>query len=65
MSVLHHAFFLNFWLAVFNSLPIRPLDGGYIVPALVRGRTGYRLSMIITTVLLIVLLIPLILFRFL
>jgi Zn-dependent protease len=65
MSVLHHAFFLNFWLAVFNSLPIRPLDGGYIVPALVRGRTGYRLSMIITTVLLIFLLIPLILFRFL
>jgi hypothetical protein len=35
------------------------------VPALVRGRTGYRLSMIITTVLLIVLLIPLVLFRFL
>jgi Zn-dependent protease len=65
MSVLHYAFFLNFWLAVFNSLPIRPLDGGYIVPALVRGRTGYMLSMIITTVLLIVLLIPLILFRFL
>jgi Zn-dependent protease len=64
MSVLHHAFFLNFWLAVFNSLPIRPLDGGYIVPALVKGRIGYRLSMIITTVLLIVLLIPLILFRF-
>jgi membrane-associated protease RseP (regulator of RpoE activity) len=48
-----------------NSLPIRPLDGGYIVPALVKGRIGYRLSMIITTVLLIVLLIPLILFRFL
>jgi len=65
MSVLHHAFFLNFWLAVMNSLPIRPLDGGYIVPALVRGRTGYRLSMIIPTVLLIVLLIPLVLFRFL
>jgi Zn-dependent protease len=65
MSVLHHAFFLNFWLAVFNSLPIRPLDGGYIVPVLVKGRTGYRLSMIITTVLLIVLLIPLVLFRFL
>jgi Zn-dependent protease len=65
MSVLHHAFFLNFWLAVMNSLPIRPLDGGYIVPALVRGRTGYRLSMIITTVLLIVLLIPVVLFRFL
>jgi Zn-dependent protease len=65
MSVLHHAFFLNFWLAVMNSLPIRPLDGGYIVPALVKGRIGYRLSMIITTVLLIVLLIPLVLFRFL
>jgi Zn-dependent protease len=41
MSVLHHVFFLNFWLAVFNSLPIRYLDGGYIVPALVRGRTSY------------------------
>jgi Zn-dependent protease len=65
MSVLHHAFFLNFWLAVMNSLPIRPLDGGYIVPALVKGRIGYRLSAIITTVLLIVLLIPLVLFRFL
>jgi len=64
MSVLHHVFFLNFWLVVMNSLPIRPLDGGYIVPAHVRGRTGYRLSMIITTVLLIVLLIPLVLFRF-
>jgi Zn-dependent protease len=65
MSFLHHAFFLNFWLAVMNSLPIRPLDGGYIVPALVKGRIGYRLSAIITTVLLIVLLIPLVLFRFL
>jgi Zn-dependent protease len=43
MSVLHHAFFLNFWLAALNSLPIRPLDGGYIVPALFRGRTGYYL----------------------
>jgi Zn-dependent protease len=65
MSALHHAFFLNFWLAVMNSLPIRPLDGGYIVPALVKGRIGYMLSMIITTVLLFVLLIPLVLFRFL
>jgi Zn-dependent protease len=64
MSVLHHVFFLNFWLAVLNSLPIRPLDGGYIVPALVRGKTGYYLSMVITAALAIVLLIPLFLFRF-
>jgi Zn-dependent protease len=65
MSVLHHAFFLNFWLAVMNSVPIRRLDGGYIVPALVKGRIGYRLSAIITTALLIVLLIPVVLIRFL
>ena len=64
MSVLHHAFFLNFWLAVFNSLPIKPLDGGYIVPALVRGRTGYYLSMVIAATLAVILLIPLILSRF-
>jgi Zn-dependent protease len=63
MSVLHHVFFLNFWLAVFNSLPIRYLDGGYIVPALVRGRTGYYLSTAITAALAIVLLIPLLLYR--
>jgi Zn-dependent protease len=63
MGVLHHAFFLNFWLAVFNSLPIRPLDGGYIVPALVRGKTGYRLSMVITAALAVILLIPLVLSR--
>jgi len=64
MSVLHHAFFLNFWLVVMNSLPIWPLDGGYIVPALVKGRTGYRLSMIITAALAVILLIPLFLSRF-
>jgi Zn-dependent protease len=48
MSVLHHTFLLNFWLAVLNSLPIRPLDGGYIVPAIFRRRTGYYLLMVIT-----------------
>jgi Zn-dependent protease len=63
MSVLHHVFFLNFWLAVFNSLPIRYLDGGYIVPALVRGRTSYYLSTAITAALATVLLIPLLLYR--
>jgi Zn-dependent protease len=63
MSVFHHVLLLNFWLAVTNSLPIRPLDGGYIVPALVRGRTGYYLSMVITAALAVILLIPLVLSR--
>jgi hypothetical protein len=46
-----------------NSLSIMQFDAWYIVPALVSGRTGYYLSLVIITVLFILLPIPLILSR--
>ena len=36
--------FVNIFLAVFNSIPLIPLDGGRIVLALIEGITGRKVS---------------------
>ena len=36
--------FVNIFLAVFNSIPLIPLDGGRIVLALIEGLTGKKVS---------------------
>ena len=52
-SLLYWVFFLNFNLAIFNALPIYPLDGGQAflvgVKALGRGRMSDATAMRITT----------------
>ena len=35
---------INFYLAVFNMVPIPPLDGGWLLKALLRGQWAYRVS---------------------
>jgi len=63
MSVLHHVFLINFWLGALNAMPLRPLDGGYVVPALVPGRAEQYLSMALTLLLALVMLAPVMLYR--
>jgi membrane-associated protease RseP (regulator of RpoE activity) len=52
-NVLYWIFFLNFNLAIFNALPIYPLDGGQAflvgVKALGRGRLSDATAMRITS----------------
>jgi membrane-associated protease RseP (regulator of RpoE activity) len=43
-SLLYWFFFLNFNLAIFNALPIYPLDGGQAFQAGLKGLAGGRLS---------------------
>ncbi len=41
-NVLRHVFALNMGLAVFNLLPLQPLDGGKLVSLVVKGLAGPR-----------------------
>jgi Zn-dependent protease len=43
-NLLYWVFFLNFNLAIFNALPIYPLDGGQAFSVAVKGVGGGRLS---------------------
>jgi membrane-associated protease RseP (regulator of RpoE activity) len=52
-SLLYWIWFVNFNVAIFNALPIYPLDGGQafrkLLTALVRGAEGQRIASAITT----------------
>jgi membrane-associated protease RseP (regulator of RpoE activity) len=43
-TLLYWFFFINFSMAIFNALPIFPLDGGQAFKASLKGATGGRLS---------------------
>jgi len=43
-SALYWMFFVNFSLAIFNSLPIYPMDGGQAFESFLRGAGGGRIS---------------------
>ena len=42
--VLYYAAFINLWWAVFNMLPLRPLDGGHVAQEILGFETACRLG---------------------
>ena len=42
--VLHYVAFVNLWWAIFNLLPIRPLDGGHVIETLVGFENACKFS---------------------
>jgi stage IV sporulation protein FB len=44
VPVLFYAQFINLWWAVFNALPIRPLDGGHVAEELIGRENACKLS---------------------
>jgi Zn-dependent protease len=44
--VLHYVAFVNLWWAIFNLLPIRPLDGGHVMETLVGFEKACQFSIV-------------------